>query len=632
VKIDLAIHAKSALSEDLKANFTSTFQMLTELADEATHFGTLGDNCSVRRTVDKLKQVWSSLPQDFMAVGSDVDPQSKQKLSEQVLHFEKRLSFISAWSKRFETLLDNAAFQKSEEGLQYLIDSRLPPIWNWDKDVVVLFSSKKDKLAKLLAERGQKNIYIVRGRVTEKSLDHCGEIFHSSGVTLAKRIAVIETPASDRQSRDIVKVVERLKKFRSLEASIRQTNKYFAKPNVLQRLENSAAFTKTLSYENLRDQIAGKPVVIVSPGPSLAKNIKLLAEKAPNVVIVAVAQAVPALLKHNIQPDYVVVIDNQSFSKITKGLNYQATSAIFVDTVHQGFFNHPFKNIYVNLNNHTPDALVTILKERKVNILGGSVSVFAFNVMVSLDASEIALIGQDLAVSEGDYYVGDGWHSFDTEPEELFKLDGVPTPKRVATHLLPGYYGGMVGTRADYWIFYEQFLTSACSVKASDKKIKIYNCTEGGAFIEGFMHEPFGSFLEKFCATELNKTVESILISKQEVNRRRVMLIGYLNDIKSKCLRMRALLKEGQEIFSGKKDIKHFQNNSTKIHDIILDSAELSSMAYRHFEELDRRLSRNKNIKSDKNVIQKIYSDISADCDALVAVCNKELLLFNQHP
>jgi hypothetical protein len=53
---------------------------------------------------------------------------------------------------------------------------------------------------------------------------------------------------------------------------------------------------------------------------------------------------------------------------------------------------------------------------------------------------------------------------------------------------LPGYYGGTVFTKTDYAIFHTEFQNIAQAVKDENTGIELLNCTEGGAFIEGFNH------------------------------------------------------------------------------------------------------------------------------------------------
>jgi hypothetical protein len=53
---------------------------------------------------------------------------------------------------------------------------------------------------------------------------------------------------------------------------------------------------------------------------------------------------------------------------------------------------------------------------------------------------------------------------------------------------LPGYYGGTVFTKTDYAIFHTEFQNIAQAVKEEETGIELLNCTEGGAYIEGFKH------------------------------------------------------------------------------------------------------------------------------------------------
>jgi len=55
---------------------------------------------------------------------------------------------------------------------------------------------------------------------------------------------------------------------------------------------------------------------------------------------------------------------------------------------------------------------------------------------------------------------------------------------------LPGYYGGTVQSKPDYAMFHTEFERIAAANLDFTPPTKMFNCTEGGAFIEGFEHIP----------------------------------------------------------------------------------------------------------------------------------------------
>ena len=55
---------------------------------------------------------------------------------------------------------------------------------------------------------------------------------------------------------------------------------------------------------------------------------------------------------------------------------------------------------------------------------------------------------------------------------------------------LPGYYGGEVHTNPAYAMFHAEFERLAQINLDAKSDLRLFNCTEGGAFIEGFEHVP----------------------------------------------------------------------------------------------------------------------------------------------
>ena len=85
----------------------------------------------------------------------------------------------------------------------------------------------------------------------------------------------------------------------------------------------------------------------MSPGPSLAKNIDLLANKRDDHIILAVAQAVPALAKHGINADYIMVLDPGDHSQTLANAPMEKVKGLIIgDACHPAFFAKGFKNLY----------------------------------------------------------------------------------------------------------------------------------------------------------------------------------------------------------------------------------------------------------------------------------------------
>ena len=608
-------------------NLFTTLTSLRDLVAQVVEFGVIGDEKTIRKIVDEIRQVWSFLPADVEAAIGEFCNTDQAELKVIITEFERSLQFVLAWVKRFEPLMDNEYFTRSVEGMEYLIDSRLPPRWNWERDLLVLYGKQREKLAELATARGQKRIFIVRGRVTKKLLTEISEMPFYSGSNVPHDVQIIESPATDHQGAAIVKVVTALIQKTFKAHSQDKTQALFNRDLVLQRLINLPYSLNAECVEKMRFAISGYPVVIVSPGPSLEKNIALLEKGKSKVIIVATAQAVPALLKHNINPDYVVAIDPQNYADILRGMDFEKTQAIFLDGIAVEFLKFPFKRVFINFHSYTPEKVTKMYDARELNTFGSSVSVFAFNLMVELGACKVALIGQDLSYGQSMYYVGDGFNhcEYKINSAEYLAAFGKPFAVPKASFTLKGYYGGEVATSADYWIYHDQFMVTARNIKTSRSDLKIYNCTEGGAYIDGFLHEKLAIFLRDLKGLEMNK-VDSFLTSFEKRSTSRAKPMNeYLTEVKEKSGEILHLTNEGFQVFSGKKCESKLPKIMSDLLKSIIDHYELSMMATRYLNNFDNRLKRNKILKNDNQIYQDIFGHISSDCKALIEASTEAL-------
>ena len=77
------------------------------------------------------------------------------------------------------------------------------------------------------------------------------------------------------------------------------------------QIRNLAAYAAGPGTDPLHDAAAGRPAVCVAAGPSLARNVHLLADPArrQQVVVIAAQTALKPLLQRGVRPDYVTALD-----------------------------------------------------------------------------------------------------------------------------------------------------------------------------------------------------------------------------------------------------------------------------------------------------------------------------------
>ncbi|MCG5501469.1 motility associated factor glycosyltransferase family protein [Ectothiorhodospira lacustris] len=231
----------------------------------------------------------------------------------------------------------------------------------------------------------------------------------------------------------------------------------------------------------------GKPVIVISAGPSLDKQLPLLEKYRNKVLMVAVGSAWKSLSMAGIEPHIVAAVDPQDLSQksfegqVCKG-NWLLADTATNRGVVKGFSG---KKIFSSSYDAIDD-LIELISERKgVLSGGGTVSHIAFNFAIRMGANPIILVGQDLAYTNNI-----------THTQFHFLRDHEGLNEELVD--VPGYYGGKVKTNVQMDVFRLTF-EDIISVYPD---IEFINATEGGARIEGAEQRSLQDVLESLSAEE----------------------------------------------------------------------------------------------------------------------------------
>lgn len=270
-----------------------------------------------------------------------------------------------------------------------------------------------------------------------------------------------------------------------------------------QAIWNLPEMFKHYSYKELLQKRKGlnKNAIIVSTGPSLTKQLLLLKQYANKAIIFCVDSSYSILAKHNIKPDYVLSLEripltseffNNDFGEFDKDVLFILPSLTHPNSIK---YLNKFKKDYMLIARYLPFMISLNLKDN--GYIGGSMSVahVAYELAISLECKNIILIGQDLAYnkegkSHTDDYINLTLHEKDFERDK----------GRFTTTAYGGK--GTVESSEIWTLFRKIFENYAINNK---KCIKIYNCTEGGARIEGTIEKPFEEICEEILESEIKK-------------------------------------------------------------------------------------------------------------------------------
>ncbi|HFP7489560.1 motility accessory factor [Campylobacter jejuni] len=242
-----------------------------------------------------------------------------------------------------------------------------------------------------------------------------------------------------------------------------------------------------------------KNAIIVSTGPSLIKQLPLLKQYAHKATIFCVDGSYPILAKYNIKPDYVLSLErsemtseffNNDFGEFDNNILF-----IISSLVHENTIKYLEKNYRNYILVHRPLYSAANLKLNEFGYLGvgHSVANMAYELVGALRHENIILIGQDLA------YANDGA----SHPKEhIFGKQGDAIIGESYTLAYGG--NGQVRTQLSWNLFRQAFEKDIFFTKEK-LGIDTYNCTEGGARIEGSIEKPFSWVCENLLNENLEK-------------------------------------------------------------------------------------------------------------------------------
>ncbi|EMC2806100.1 motility associated factor glycosyltransferase family protein, partial [Campylobacter jejuni] len=239
------------------------------------------------------------------------------------------------------------------------------------------------------------------------------------------------------------------------------------------------------SYKELLSKRKGisDTAIIVSTGPSLTKQLPLLKKYASKATIFCADSSYPILAKHGIKPDYVCMLErdeivaecfNNDFGEFDKDIVFIVKSV-----------THPHTIKYLQKNNRAfilVSTYASFIQYLKLDYfgyfnMGFSVAHMNFLLTIHLKYKNIILIGQDLA------YAKDGQtHSQGFIHANLHNGDYERDLDKFSTTAYGG--NGKVQSSEIWTLFRHNFEKDIVNIKMN-YHITTYNCTEGGARIEG---------------------------------------------------------------------------------------------------------------------------------------------------
>ena len=309
------------------------------------------------------------------------------------------------------------------------------------------------------------------------------------------------------------------------------------------------------------------PVIVVSAGPSLSKNINKLKSMSNKAIIVAVDTAIKPLSLASVIPHFIITIDPQKKNaKYFRGVDTSKSILIAESSIDREVLDSHKGELYF-LESIFPLASLFMkpLGKRGEIRMGGSVSTAAIDFALKLGSKTIIMVGLDLSFPNHQTHVKGSYHEEDFFTQ-INKLDSYDS--RIYTVLVQGnlvkeknIYGENIFIDSRFQMYrnwYENYIKD-------NSDIKFFNATEGGVHIKNMENITLDEVMNKFDTNNIKIEKEVDSISESEKTSMREGLHNRLKNLHSEIISMKPSVLESIKLANEfEYAIKHHKN-TTKI-------------------------------------------------------------------
>ncbi|EQA4371092.1 motility associated factor glycosyltransferase family protein, partial [Campylobacter coli] len=344
------------------------------------------------------------------------------------------------------------------------------------------------------------------------------------------------------------------------------------------------------SYTELLSKRKGisDTAIIVSTGPSLTKQLPLLKKYASKATLFCADSAYPILAKHDIKPDYVCMLErteftaeffNHDFGEFDKDIVF-----ICAGVVHPKAIEYLKGKTFIITQKVLAFPYYINLKDFSYAAVGFSVAHTLSYLATYLSHKNIIFIGQDLAYAENGNSHPDDYQNSANYESQMYE------------HILTIAYGGngKVETHS-IWLLFKNWFENEIISNTIKMGITTYNCTEGGARIEGTIEKPFLWACENLLDKDLNKPFEKL----------EPLSLNKQNEF---------LLKAYYKVYQSIKHCRDFNqilsNDFENIQSVYLslnEKEEYLNLAIRKIDEFKNKLENIKQMQDLHDILQSLF-------------------------
>lgn len=277
--------------------------------------------------------------------------------------------------------------------------------------------------------------------------------------------------------------------------------KRFAVSMIQNQIANLKRLKGGIPLRRLRkDWNSDVPVILVSAGPSLEKNVDELRNVRGRAILFCVDAALPALLRHDIIPDVMVSVDSAKDMGCFEDERCRTIPLLGSSNTRKDIFERGTGPVIWGYDHQQVLQMMDragIPLPRVPYYLG--VSTAMYSAAVELGARVIILVGQDLAFAKS------GESHVQGRDESALQVERIPTE---------GYDGGEVWSRMDWMEFKKWF--EKMIIRYPDHLV--VNATEGGVRIKGTKQQPLAEVVKALSDTE-NQLTELLQTPDNQISK-----------------------------------------------------------------------------------------------------------------
>lgn len=387
-------------------------------------------------------------------------------------------------------------------------------------------------------------------------------------------------------------------------------------------LINAPLATGRLRMEQFKGVLKNRPALIVAAGPSLNKQMEMLAQNKDLFTIFAVDRVWPILKKHGITPDVVVSLDPGSKpSWPDNAIDDETLFMVDLGSSPELVWSHNKNHLFTSCNTDVNACLKELGVDVEYMSTGGSVATTALSIALVMGANPIVLIGQDLALTGGQAYAEGYMH----KPNAEFLKEQYDNGFDIV-----GYNGETVRTDRQL-LFYKTWFENR--IQALPAETMVINSTEGGACIEGALQLPFSAVCAEIRSAGISKKTLYWCAAEEHGNERLITLTVNLDDLISKLKAFQSFSEIGINVIRNKpflnaeKKLKRIDSINKKIKTQSKNVKFITdTFAMAKFESIRYKTSTKYNLNKLTDAVEKyeeIYQSILESTDMSIEMIQR---------